>query len=66
MRKAVLFFSCIFGLLFLSGVSSEEIFAPFVSGLTAEVQNHQILLSWRAAPSDIDSYVIYRSRVPID
>lgn len=53
-------------LLFAGVLSSEEIFAPFVSGLSTKVQDNKILLSWRAAPAAIDAYVIFRSDTPID
>jgi hypothetical protein len=66
MRKTVPVFIPLLLLISLSSGFAEEIFAPFVSGLTAKTEDNKIILSWRAAPAEINSYVIYRSDVPIE
>jgi|GEM_PF-1639812 len=38
-----------------------EIFAPFVSGLSADAENNSVTLTWKRAPSEIKVYEIYRS-----
>jgi uncharacterized protein YpmB len=58
LRIAVLLLSFLLG----SQLSlSAEIFAPFVSGLSASVQANSVTLTWKPAPSGIKTYEIYRS-----
>ncbi len=66
MRKGVPFFIVLILVLFASHGYGDEIFAPFVSGLSAEARDNRIIISWRPAPAEIDSYVIFRSSFPID
>ncbi|HDQ14438.1 MAG TPA: hypothetical protein ENN41_06455 [Sediminispirochaeta sp.] len=47
-------------------MSGQSIFAPFVSGLKAEVNHNRILLSWEPAPVETDSQFVYRFDEPID
>lgn len=62
MRNGVLNFILLLGFLLGSHPSlSAEIFAPFVSGLSASVQANSVTLTWKPAPSGIKTYEIYRS-----
>ena len=62
MCKGVRTFILLLGFLIGSQLSlSAEIFAPFVSGLSASVSANAVTLTWKPAPSGIDVYDIYRS-----
>jgi len=65
MCKTVLHF--VFLVMFLissQSLSANEIFAPFVSGLSVTLQENSVTLSWRSAPEEIEIYEIFRSPEP--
>src|SRR6056297_4355481 len=65
MCKAVLHFVVLFMFLISSqSLLANETFAPFVSGLSVTLQENSVILSWRSAPEEIESYEIFRSTEP--
>jgi len=65
MRKGVLSFIVLFCAASISQLLCEEIFAPFVSSLSASVEENKVTLTWKKAPSPLAKYVIYSSRSAI-
>jgi len=63
MRKTVLIFILFYSFL-LAPLSSQEVFAPFVSNLQASARNNKITLTWKPSPSELSRYIIYSSRTP--
>src|SRR6056297_457595 len=65
MCKTVLHFVFL-GMFLISSQSllANEIFAPFVSGLSVTLQENSVTLSWKPAPEEIENYEIFRSTEP--
>jgi len=65
MCKTVLHFVFL-GMFLISSQSllANEIFAPFVSGLSVTLQENSVTLSWHPAPEEIENYEIFRSTEP--
>jgi len=61
MRKGVPFFILIFFFVLCTVVFAEDIFAPFVSSLTASTEQNTVILTWKKAPASLYGYSIYRS-----
>ncbi len=61
MRKGVPFFILLISIVLCPVVSGDEIFAPFVSSLSASAEQNSIILTWKKAPAPLYGYSIYRS-----
>lgn len=64
MRRGVPFFILIFSIVLCTDLPGEDIFAPFVSSLSASTEQNKVTLTWKKAPAELYGYSIYRSSTP--